>query len=188
MITAMESEKGKMTGMKRIMIFGRTGSGKSTFAVRLAQALELPLYHLDQWFYTEQWVERDRAEFLAIQQNLVDQDHWMIDGNSLKSLEMRYCRADTVIYVCLPRWLCLLRLLKRRFFKDRSIQDRAPNCPEKITLKLLQYTWTFEDRTRDQIVSLRAAYPNVPFYEVRTQNQLDMLFQKLVALHEADQA
>ncbi|WP_202943300.1 P-loop NTPase family protein [Candidatus Amoebophilus asiaticus] len=64
----------------RIMIFGRPGSDKPTFALTLHQATGIPLYHLDKYFYTINWVERDYAEFLTIQQSLIDTKSWIIDG------------------------------------------------------------------------------------------------------------
>jgi len=114
----------KMTP-QRIMILGLPGAGKSTFASQLAQQLNLPLYHLDKYFFVRNWVERDREEFLHIQQQWVDQDRWIIDGNALNSLEMRYRQADLVLYFCKPRALCMLRLIHRRLFKSALIQDRA---------------------------------------------------------------
>ena len=87
----------------RIMIFGCPGSGKSTFALTLHQAAGIPLYHLDKYFYTTNWFERDYAEFLAIQQSLIDTKSWIIDGNCLKSLAMRYKKADLILYFNYPR-------------------------------------------------------------------------------------
>ena len=97
------------------MIFGRSGSGKSTFAHDLHKITGLPLYHLDKYFFTRNWVERDKQEFLDIQQSIVDTHFWIIDGNSIKSLEMRYRRADLVLYLNFPRWLCYIRVFKRIF-------------------------------------------------------------------------
>lgn len=56
----------KTLSPKKIMIFGRPGSGKSTFATWLSQSLDLPLHHLDKHFYIRNWVERDYNEFLQI--------------------------------------------------------------------------------------------------------------------------
>ena len=64
------------------MIFGRPGSGKSTFAHDLHKITGLPLHHLDKHFFTRNWVERDKQEFLDIQQSIVDTDSWIIDGNT----------------------------------------------------------------------------------------------------------
>jgi len=84
--------------MKRIAIFGRHGSGKSVFAKSLSKQLNASLYHLDCYYFSANWTERDYAEFLTLQQGIVDQDRWIVDGNSLKSLEMRFARADVAVY------------------------------------------------------------------------------------------
>lgn len=49
----------------KIMIFGRPGGGKSTSANQLSKELGLPIYHLDKYFYVENWVERNYQEFLV---------------------------------------------------------------------------------------------------------------------------
>jgi adenylate kinase family enzyme len=49
-----------------------------------------------------------------MQQEIVDQDAWIIDGNSLRSLEIRYARAEICLYFNYPRWLCFLRLIKKK--------------------------------------------------------------------------
>jgi adenylate kinase family enzyme len=89
------------------MIFWRPGSGKSEFSQKLHQFFPgYPLYHLDKYFYIDNWQERPADDFLRIQQQFIDQPQWIIDGNSIRSLEMRYAQADFIIYFLLPRWLC----------------------------------------------------------------------------------
>ena len=61
------------------MIFGRPGSGKSTFATWLSNFYPLPIYHLDKYFYIRNWLERDYNEFLEIQENIVNSESWIID-------------------------------------------------------------------------------------------------------------
>ena len=164
----------------RICIFGRPGSGKSTFAYKLHQKINVPLYHLDKYFYISNWTERDYGEFLKAQQEIVNTDQWIIDGNSLKSLEMRYARAQVCIYFNYSRLICLWRLFKRRFFtKNRAIQDRAEGCPEMLQWCLLKYMWTFEYRLNKRllhdIADLCIKYPQVIFIEVRNDNDLKKL-------------
>lgn len=167
----------------KIMIIGRPGSGKSTFALQLAQKLNLPLHHLDKYFFTANWIPRNYQEFLTIQQKLVDQDHWIIDGCSLRSLEMRYQRADVCIYFNYPRWLCLYRLIKRMFHKDPAILDRAPECTESISWKLIKYTWTFnyrkDHRLIKQLTMLKKNYPEVLFHTVYNDRDLEQLMKML---------
>lgn len=160
----------------RIYIFGRPGSGKSTFALKLRNYTNLPLYHLDKYFYIANWIKRDYQEFLSIQQNIVNQKNWIIDGNSLQSLEMRYSKADLCLYFNYSRWLCLLRLFKRQFFKDPAIKDRAEGCAEKTSWNLIKYMWTFEyrldKRIIKQITDLKIKYPHVKFIEICNDKDL----------------
>ncbi|WP_158617391.1 hypothetical protein [Legionella sp. km772] len=53
------------------MIIGRPGSGKSTFSVQLQKKLNLPLFHLDKYFFEKNWVERDYQEFLSSQKEMI---------------------------------------------------------------------------------------------------------------------
>jgi adenylate kinase family enzyme len=164
---------------QRIMIFGLPGSGKSTFSLRLSQLFGLPLYHLDRYYFCEKWVIRETTEFLTIQKNLVEQDTWIIDGNALQSLEMRYCRAHIVIFMAYPRLLCLWRIFKRLWQKDPLILDRAPNCQERVSWKLIKYLWTFEQRVSSYLPMLHKLYPNTPFYKITKQSELNQLWRSL---------
>ncbi len=162
------------------MIFGRPGGGKSTFAYKLHQLTGLPIHHLDKHFYEASWVERDYLEFINIQQSIVDSDAWIVDGNATKSFELRYARADLVLYFNFPRWLCYWRTIKRLFCKDTSIDDRADGCRETVRWSLLKYMWSFEDRVKDKVVLLGNKYPQVKFVEVKNDKQLLNLLNMIV--------
>jgi adenylate kinase family enzyme len=166
------------------MIFGRPGSGKTTLAVALSRVLLMPVHHLDKYFFVDNWVERDKAEFIEIQQQLLNQDQWIIDGNATRSLHMRYQKADIVIYMVYPRFTCIWRVMKRFFTKDYSIDDRAPNCKEGISLKLLRYLWGFDKRVAEKIASLRDAYPDVKFYKITNDEELKQVWCKLTSSEE----
>lgn len=154
------------------MIFGRPDSGKSTFALKLHQLTGIPLYHLDKYFFENNWVERDYNEFLKIQQSLVNQDKWIIDGNSTKSFEIRYAKANLALYFNYPRTTCYWRIFKRLFYKDSQIDDRAENCHETVRLSLLKYIWSFEERVAKQVADLRSKYPNCKFVEITSDKDL----------------
>lgn len=157
---------------KKIMIFGRPGSGKSTFACQLAAQTGLPLTHLDKYFFVSGWVERDNKEFMVIQESITKSNAWIIDGNNIKSLETRWKEADLVLYFNYNKIICLFRLIKRLFAKDKNIQDRANNCPEVLRLKLIKYMWTFENRVVNIIDNLKANYPSTKFIEITDEKTL----------------
>lgn len=165
--------------IKRIMIFGRPGSGKTTFALKLSHCLNLPLHHLDKYSWQADWVERPFNEFMMMQEDLVEQDSWIIDGNHPWTFETRYRRADIAIYFDYPRYLCLLRLLKRYFFKDQSIKDRAEGCPERLNRMILRYMWNFQRYVDAYIPPLRKRYPRVNYYIVQNDTQAKELLQQL---------
>lgn len=149
---------------EKVMIFGLCGSGKSHFALQLSFILGIPLYHLDRYFFIENWIERNNKEFLQLQQNIVDKERWIIDGNATRSLEMRYSKADTAIYFHFNRYQCLWRIFKRLLLKNPDIQDRAEGCKECIRWRLIRYMWGFNNRIQPIINDLREKYPHVEFY------------------------
>ncbi|AZL16474.1 DNA topology modulation protein [Rickettsiales endosymbiont of Stachyamoeba lipophora] len=161
------------------MIFGRPGSGKSTFAYKLHLLTGIPVYHLDKYFFKDNWQKRDPEHFLSIQHSLVNEPSWIIDGMSY-SLEMRYQKADLVLYFNYPRITCYYRVFKRLFNKNPLIDDRAPNCKEKVKFDFLKYMWNFEKRIEKQVNPLRAQYPSTRFEEIRNDSHLKIIENELM--------
>ena len=159
----------------KIMIFGIPGSGKSTFANQLGGITHLPVIHLDKYFYVGNWIERDYEEFLKIQKQFVQRKEWIIDGNATRSLEMRYSKADLVLYFKMNRLLCLYRIFYRLLFKDHRISDRAEGCTEQIRFKLIRYLWGFNKRVANTICDLRSRYPQVIFKEIKNKKEVRKL-------------
>jgi adenylate kinase family enzyme len=172
----------------RIMIFGRPGSGKSTFALKLAKKHGLPLFHLDKYFFESNWNARNYEDFLEDQYAIVAKKDWIVDGNSLQSLSLRYSEADICIYFNYPRLLCLWRLIKRTFYKDRDIDDRADGCKERVSWRLIKYMWSFEYRLNNrlamQLEMLEEFYPDVQFYTVRNDRELQAVVAELSSCFE----
>jgi adenylate kinase family enzyme len=164
---------------KRCIIFGIPGSGKSTFALRLSHLLNLPLFHLDKYFFTSGWQERNYEEFLAIQKKLIKKDSWIIDGNATRSLEIRYKEADLVIYFRFNRLLCLYRIFKRLITKNPRISDRAEGCQEKVRLRLVKYLFGFPKRVESHLKELKKKYPSTPFYEFVNDKQMEAFLSYL---------
>ncbi len=161
------------------MIFGRPGSGKSTFTTWLSEVLGLPLHHLDKHFYISNWVERDYNEFLQIQKNILESECWIVDGNSTHSLEMRWASADLVLYFNFSKFICYSRILKRFLNPNKAFDDRAPGCKETIRFSLLKHMWSFEERVAEDIKILKERYPRAVFKEIRCDSDLNKLKDEL---------
>ena len=99
--------------MRRIVVLGCPGSGKTTFSLKLQKALGLPLYHLDAIWHKPDRTHVTREEFDARLADLLARDSWIIDGNYSRTAERRIAAADTVILFDLPSDVCLAGALAR---------------------------------------------------------------------------
>lgn len=88
-------------------MIGCPGAGKSTFARALHQATGLPLFYLDRIWHRPDKSNLSEAEFDAALANILKQPRWIIDGNYLRTMEMRLERCDTVFFLDYPLELCL---------------------------------------------------------------------------------
>ncbi|MBQ4163648.1 MAG: topology modulation protein [Turicibacter sp.] len=141
--------------MKRIMIIGCPGSGKSTLSKQLAVKLKLPLVHLDQMYWKSNWQPISNEIFDELLLREVEKDEWIIDGNYSRTISMRLEKCDTIIYLDYHRMTCLLGVLKRvikGYGKTR--EDMGENCPERLDPDFLKYVWTFNQSRREEYLKL----------------------------------
>lgn len=166
--------------IQRIMIIGRSGSGKSTFGIKLSKIVNIPIYHLDKYFFESNWVARNYQEFVSSQIEIASNASWIIDGNSTRSYEVRYERADLCLYFNFRRRLCYWRVFKRLFDKNPNIDDRAPNCQETVRWPLLKYMWSFESRVNPILQLLRSKYPHVLFIELKSDKDVSKFWHQFL--------
>jgi adenylate kinase family enzyme len=145
--------------MRRVLVIGISGAGKSTFSRTLAARTGLPLIHLDREFWQPGWKITPREPWRAKVAELVQSEAWIMDGNYGASLDLRLPRADTAVWFDYPRHVCLGRALWRVLTTYGRVRaDLAPGCPEKIDLEFLRYIWDFNAKSRPQIVSMLAEH------------------------------
>ena len=99
----------------KIAIIGNPESGKSLLASKLHKILNIPVYHLDQYFWKAGWHKVDRKLFEKKHHEICNKNEWIIDGIARRVFEYRVQRADIVIFLDIPTRLCLYRVLKRAF-------------------------------------------------------------------------
>ena len=139
--------------MKRVIVIGSGGAGKSTLARALGQRLGLPVVHLDAQFWQAGWKERQREDWLEWQRKALLEPCWIMDGNFGGTLEVRLAAADTVIFLDLPRALCIARVVWRWLrYWGRTRPDMAADCPEKLDLKFLRWIWNYPRNNRPSIL------------------------------------
>ncbi|HUD51995.1 topology modulation protein [Parvibaculum sp.] len=138
--------------MRRILVIGGSGGGKSTLARALGVKLDLPVIHLDQHWWKPGWVASDREDFRRRVAALVTGDRWIIDGNYSNTVDLRMPRADTIVWVDQPRRICLWRALRRAVTQWGKVRpDLVPGCPEKFDLEFARYIWNFKKKNNPVI-------------------------------------
>lgn len=166
----------------RVLVIGSPGSGKSTLSQVLARQFDLPYIPMDRaFFWLPGWRMRPREEIRTLIDDAISADRWLIDGTGLNTLELRLTRANLVIWLRLPRRVCMWRLLRRWLqFHGRTRPDMADDCPERVDLRFLRYVWTF-DRDLVPQIEHKLAAPGVTrnVIHLTTQDEIDALLAEI---------
>ena len=156
--------------MQRIAIIGPSGSGKSTLARTLGEHTGLPVFHIDSIHWKPGWVESDQAETRAAVEGIARGEQWILDGNYSSSFAERMARADTVIFLDLPRRRYFPRIFRRMLrYYGRTRPDLGPDCPERFDWEFVVWVWNFHRDSRHRILdALDRTDGNFTLYTLRT--------------------
>jgi adenylate kinase family enzyme len=104
--------------VRRVSVVGTSGAGKSTLSRALAGALDAELLELDSVFHQPGWVPLPREEFRRRVAAVVASERWVIDGNYTSQVkDLVWARADTVVWLDLPRHTVMRRIIWRSFWR-----------------------------------------------------------------------
>lgn len=140
--------------MLKIIIIGSPGSGKSTFARKLRDITNLPLYYLDMLWHKKDRTNISREEFDEKLEKILKKDKWIIDGNYQRTIEMRLKECDTVFLMDYPLEVCLSGA-EERVGKKR---EDLPWIEEKVDEEFKQIIVDFSKNKLPQIYKLLEKY------------------------------
>lgn len=140
--------------MLKIIIIGSPGSGKSTFARKLRDITNLPLYYLDMLWHKKDRTNISREEFDEKLEEILKKDKWIIDGNYQRTIEMRLKECDTVFLMDYPLEVCLSGA-EERVGKKR---EDLPWIEEKVDEEFKQIIVDFSKNKLPQIYKLLEKY------------------------------
>ena len=143
--------------MKKILILGCPGAGKSTFARKLRDKTGLPLYYLDMI-----WHKPDRT-------TITKQEEWIIDGNYGRTLEMRFKECDTVFFLDLPTNVCLAGAEGR----IGSEREDMPWQEEELSAEFRNFIINFSRDEIPEINEMLRKYKNKNIIIFKSREEID---------------
>ena len=161
--------------MRRIVVAGSQGSGKSRLSLALGAKLGLPIIHLDTLYWRPGWKPSETGDFRARVAKAIEGEGWIVDGSfSGLCLDLTIGRADCFVLLDRPRWLCVWRVLQRSAFQRRGMRSDLPEgCPEQFDWDLVGQTWRWPVERRPQIEAERQKYgASVPVVRLRTDREV----------------
>lgn len=169
--------------MQRILIVGSGGAGKSTLARKLGAILGIEVIHLDTLFWKPGWIESEKEEWEAKVRAAIGRESWILDGNFSGTLSERLEACDTVIFLDLPRLVCLWRILNRvRQYYGRTRPDLPEGCPERFDFEFMAWVWNFPARSRRQVLALLEAHgPTKRVVRLRSRREIDEFVAQQIA-------
>jgi adenylate kinase family enzyme len=173
--------------MQRILVIGSPGAGKSTLASRIARELGLPLIHLDREYFGPGWTTPPKAEWREKVSTLAARPAWVMDGNYASTFDIRVPRATTIVWLDLPRWRCLTRVLWRvaRNY-GRSRPDLGAAGPERFDLSFMRWIWSYPVAMRPKTARmLERLRPDQRVYVLRSRSGIPALEAELTSNREA---
>lgn len=111
---------------RRIMVYGVTGSGKTTLARAIGQATGLPWHSVDDEIgWLPGWTERPAADQRRLAEQICAAPDWVLDTAYGKWAEVPLARVELIVALDYPRWLSLQRLVRRTASR---VVTRQPMC------------------------------------------------------------
>ena len=151
-----------MDGFRRFVVMGPPGSGKSTLARAIGARFGVPVFHLDQAYFRPGWVVVPAEVFAAEVARVAALPGWVIDGNYIDTIGPRFAVADVVVYLDVPTWVMVLRVLRRTLVNYGKVRaDAAAGCEELVSLGFLQFVWTFNRLRRQRNLKLVRGFPRL---------------------------
>ena len=170
--------------MKKIVVFGKPGSGKSTLSKNLSSATSIKLHALDSIVYKKNGDLVDRKTYDKEHENILSSDSWIIDGfGPIESFNKRLDEADTLIYIEMPYvisyWLVTKRLLKGLVVKPEGWPDGSSILKGTLesykVLKLCPKFWNDSFMQKIEKIST-----NRSLYVIRSISELNSFVDKNV--------
>ena len=153
--------------MKKVIVIGCPGSGKSTVSRALHNKTGIPLYHLDMMYWNADKTTVEKSVFLERLSAVLEKDKWIIDGNYGSTMELRMAVCDTVIFLDYPLDVCLDGIKERRG-KPRS---DMPWIETEEDEEFIEFIRNYNEQQNPEVLELLEKYgdKNIVIFKSREE-------------------
>lgn len=180
--------------MERISVVGSSGSGKTTVARRLAQALSVPHIELDALYWGANWSAATSEELSERVTLATAGDRWVVDGNYWSKIGPQvWTAADTVVWVSPPRWRTTWQSVTRTVRRAATRQELWSGNREswrgllfwRGEDSILWWSWTTYTRTQERYAQAmrNPEWAHLTFHRLRTRRETDMFIAQVRSTH-----
>ena len=155
--------------MKKVIVIGCPGSGKSTVSRALHNKTGIPLYHLDMMYWNADKTTVEKSVFLERLSVVLEKDEWIIDGNYSSTMELRMAACDTVFFLDYPLDVCLDGIRKRRG-KPRS---DMPWIETKEDEEFIEFIKSYSEQQKPKVLELLEKYSDKNIVILESREQAD---------------
>ena len=155
--------------MKKIIVIGCPGSGKSTVSRALHNKTGIPLYHLDMMYWNADKTTVEKSVFLERLSVVLEKDEWIIDGNYGSTMELRMAACDTVIFLDYPLDVCL-NGIKERLGKPRS---DMPWIETEEDAEFIDFIKNYNEQQKPKVLELLKKYSDKNIIILESREQAD---------------
>ena len=155
--------------MKRVIVIGCPGSGKSTVSRALHNKTGIPLYHLDMMYWNADKTTVEKSVFLERLSAVLVKNEWIIDGNYGSTMELRMAACDTVIFLDYPLDICLDGIKERRG-KPRS---DMPWIETEEDSEFIEFIKNYNEQQKPKVLELLKKYSDKNIIILESREQAD---------------
>ncbi|MBX2811092.1 MAG: hypothetical protein KTR25_04760 [Myxococcales bacterium] len=122
--------------LQRVNVVGTSGSGKSTFAKRLAELLDAPCIEMDRLYHKPNWEESTSEELVASLNEALKPENWVLDGNyHSKSYQTKWARATCIIWLDMSFARTVTQAFGRAIERIRTKKELWPGTGNRETFR-----------------------------------------------------
>ena len=161
--------------MKKIIVIGCPGSGKSTFSKALHKIIGIPLYILHLIFWNNDKTNDTNSVLIEKISDITNTEDWIIDGNYSSTMELRMKECDTVIFLDYHVEVCLSGINER---KGKSRSDMPWFESDEQDAEFIDYIKNFSSQSRPQIMELLKKYSSKNIFIFKSRQEADEFLLK----------